>query len=152
MKILQAVFFALFVTSPLQSLLAAVMKTPVDLTGTWSLVSFDILDKDGRKTSWCDGMHGFLTYTKDGYMSASINCDKPSDKSSAHAYGDRLLYAGTFNVVEGPSVVHHVKNANVDTIIGTDLKRKIEHLDKNGLTLSGEFGGNFSIVWKRASQ
>jgi hypothetical protein len=129
---------------------ASEMKVPPGLIGSWSLVTFDIIDKEGHKTPWCEGLSGLLTYNQNGYMSAAINCKSATDQSPAHAYNDQLFYAGHYSIERGPTVIHHVMNASKSSLIGTDLSRKIAYLDKNSLTLTGDFGGSFSIVWKRA--
>ena len=129
---------------------AAEIKVPSDLIGTWSLQTFDIIDKDGKKTPWCEGLTGLLTYNQNGYMSAAINCAKTTDQSPARAYDNQLFYAGHYSMTAGPTVIHHVMNASKGSLIGTDLIRRIAHLDKNSLTLTGDFGGNFSIVWTKA--
>jgi hypothetical protein len=129
---------------------AAPVKTPAELIGTWSLESFVIIDKGGKETPWCEGLSGLLTYTKDGYMSAAINCKSATNTSPAHAYHDRLFYSGFYTVAAGPVLTHHVMNGSENNLIGTELIRRVAKLDKDHLVLTGDFGGNFSIAWTKA--
>jgi hypothetical protein len=148
--ILTSLFVLNFTSARAASNAASELKVPPGLIGTWSLVDFKIIDKDGHQTPWCEGLSGLLTYNQNGYMSAAINCKSATEQSPSHAYNDQLFYAGHYSIEAGSTVIHHVMNACKSSLIGTDLLRKIAHLDKTSLTLTGDFGGKFSIVWKRA--
>ena len=125
---------------------------PPSIVGTWNLESFIRILPQGQEVSWCKGVHGLLSYTDQGYMSAAINCDKdtPPDSPSA-TNNNMLLYAGTYKVnTDKQEVVHHVLNSSALDLIGTDMPRHISKLTSDELVLDGKSQhGKFHIVWKR---
>jgi hypothetical protein len=130
----------------------AFAETP-SVVGTWGLESFVRITDSGKEVSWCKEPHGLLTYTQEGYVSASINCSKdtPADAPS-QKYENRLLYAGTFTQNSKTQITHHVLNSSDLSIIGRELIRDIESIDGNQLVLTGiaaNKAGRFRIVWKR---
>ncbi len=80
---------------------------------------------------------GFIMYTTDGHMSASLmrpirpkfaSTDMMAGASEEHATAAAgyLSYAGTFDVDEANEVVvHHLKIALAPNWIGNDFKRKV---------------------------
>ncbi len=126
------------------------------VVGTWELESFIRIKDDGKEVPWCKNPIGLLTYTADGFMSAAINCakDTPPDAPS-QAYGNRLLYAGTYWIEGLTTVVHLVKNSSDLAIIGKKMPRTIKSISNKELTLEGNAAngnGSFRIVWRRAQR
>jgi len=119
------------------------------IIGTWKLDSFMRITEDKKEIQWCKGVNGFITYTEQGYMSASINCDKDTPEDSpSHPYNNMLLYTANYEIKEN-TVSHHVLNCSQLDLIGKDLPRTAE-ITESTLILTGNSGrGNFRIVWKR---
>ena len=107
------------------------------LVGTWKLVSVSSSTVRGEKTTSGFGEHptGFITYTREGRMSAIIanGGRKPLSVNSrvtarpderAEAYATFLAYAGRYTF-KGDKVVHHVEVASIQNWVGTDLTRSV---------------------------
>lgn len=88
------------------------------LYGTWQLVSFtsEVVGTGERVDYFGKAPHGFLTYGRDGRMSAIIVSDnrpkptdlaKLTDQERAELFKTVIAYGGTFKV-EGSRVVHNV--------------------------------------------
>jgi hypothetical protein len=86
--------------------------------GTWQLVSFtsEVVGTGERVDYFGKAPHGFLTYGRDGRMSAIIVSDnrpkptdlaKLTDQERAELFKTVIAYGGTFKV-EGSRVVHNV--------------------------------------------
>ncbi len=110
---------------------------------------------------------GYILYTTDGHMSASVMRSTRSKFASTDMIGGTpeefataaagyLSYAGTFEVEEANGVVvHHIKTALIPNWVGIDFKRKVildgDKLELRGLTPS-LVGGEKRLVrvmWER---
>ena len=110
---------------------------------------------------------GYIMYTEDGHMSASVMQPTRPKFSSTDAMGGTmeehasaaagyLSYAGTYDTDEENGVViHHIKTALIPNWIGNDFKRKVL-LDQDKLELRALapslVGGEMRLVrvlWKR---
>lgn len=135
------------------------------LVGTWKLVSYINISTDGQKsTPYGEHPSGFLTYTREGRMSAILTAEgrKPLSNADrftvgaaerAEAYSTVTAYAGTYTFT-GDKVVHHVEVASFQNWVGTDLVRFVK-MDGDRLTLRTEpravRGASQSgeLVWQR---
>ena len=138
---------------------------PVPLVGTWRLVSATSTFADGQQNTAPYGQHpkGFITYTRDGRMSAVVSYDgrKPlsGDRASsrvedrAEAYSTSFAYAGRYTYADG-QVTHHVEAATIENWIGTDLVRTVK-IDGNRVSLRTPMrplGGQMQsteLLWER---
>ena len=117
------------------------------LTGTWTLLTYTIINQEGTKLAEPFGPHpqGLLIYTENGFMSGHImsNNRPPSQSHLPHkaspeekilAFDTYLGYCGTYELLQD-RVIHHVTTCHFPNWIGTDLIR-IMQLDGNLLTLT----------------
>ena len=101
------------------------------LVGTWALVSWEFRDADGN-ISYPFGKNasGYLTYTPDGYMSATIvspnrvafasqDVRKATLDEKATAFDTYISYCGTYEV-RGDTVIHHVRASLIPNWVGGD--------------------------------
>lgn len=132
------------------------------LPGTWRLERWELVYADGRPPEYPLGADaiGFLMYTADGYVSASLaraarsKLDAADPLAKARAFDDYFNYAGRY-VVGEDHVIHHIAIATNPALDGLSSRRDAV-LDGDRLTLSG---ADFSaasprtqrIVWRRAS-
>jgi hypothetical protein len=129
------------------------MVTANELVGTWRFVGFKLTDGKGNETfPWTEGSSGYLMYTPDGHMSATItsmvkqNDGPPRPMTTA--------YAGPFECHD-THVLHKVKVSTQPDLVGT-IQRRDAVLDGDRLTLRSTpslFGGPGSkaeLSWKRA--
>src|ERR1700752_526209 len=95
------------------------MLRGVDLIGTWSLVEWTASNVELAKARHPSGPDavGRIIYSGDGYMSAFL--------ARADGVSDALAYAGTWELLGGEEVVHHVTLSRVETFAGTDLVRPV---------------------------
>ena len=111
---------------------------------------------------------GYIMYTTDGHMSASVMRSTRARFASndmmggtpdelAVAAAGYLSYAGMFEVDEANSVVvHHIKTALVPNWVGTDFKRKVildgDKLELRGFTPSLVDGEKrlVRVMWERS--
>jgi hypothetical protein len=135
------------------------------LLGTWRLESWSLLYEDGRPPEFPLGEDavGYLMYTADGHVSASLArarrepLDAASSQSKAQAYDGFFGYAGRFEVREAEStVVHRIELGSSPALSGVVSLRRVQ-LDGDRLTLSGsDFSAasprSHRIVWRRAAQ
>jgi hypothetical protein len=113
------------------------------LYGTWRLVSWirEVVGTGERSEIFGKAPYGFLTYGRDGRMSAMIvrenrpkplNYAKLTDQERIALFTSTIAYGGTFTV-EGSRVVHHVdiswNEAWTDTI-------QVRHFHIDGRTLT----------------
>lgn len=136
-----------------------------DLIGTWKLISAWSTRPSGDRVALY-GEHpiGFLTYTKEGRMSAMLtDSDRPrlssEDRTAAPAaeraaaFSNFSAYAGTFRIENG-HVIHHVEISSLQNWVGTDQVRRMK-LEGNRLTLwppARTLGGEQRVnelVWER---
>ena len=121
--------------------------SPQDFIGAWNLVDWRIEYADGGVTRpFGDAPHGYIVYTADGIMSASIarseraglglaNARSASAEQKAGAFDSYFHYAGPWRI-EGNDVVHAVTMSLNPDMTGTD-QRRLAVFDKAcGLVLS----------------
>ncbi|HEY5827213.1 MAG: lipocalin-like domain-containing protein [Hyphomicrobiaceae bacterium] len=131
------------------------------LIGTWRLERWEIVYEDGRPPECPLGAdaEGFLIYTADGHVSATLaRRSRPrladDDGAKARAYQAYFGYAGRYEVRDG-AVVHHIAIAPDPALTGaTTLRNAV--LDGDRLTLSGpDFAAgsprSHRILWRRAA-
>jgi hypothetical protein len=130
MKILRVLGF-LFLLSGVNA--SAVDKE--DLYGTWRLVS-DVrqdVSTGVRTDNLGKSPHGFLSYGRDGRMSAIVVADgrpkpadlaKLSDPDRAALFKTMISYGGTFSF-DGKIVTHHVDISWNENWTGTDQIRNV---------------------------
>ena len=118
------------------------------LIGAWHLVSCTMALADGsidypfgRQPS------GAILYTPDGWMSAHL-----IDRDAAQGAEPRPHYSGyfgPFSLSETENlVVHHVRGASDDRIVGDQPRRY--RIDGDTLTLTaGVAGAAIEVIWKR---
>ena len=105
-----------------------------DLYGTWRLMSFMQQSNGGEKTEFLGkSPHGFLSYGRDGRMSAMIVKDErppvadpanPTDAELAGLFNTMFAYGGTFTF-DGKQVTHHVDISWNGSWTGTDQVRDV---------------------------
>ena len=115
------------------------------LLGTWSLKSWIASDDKGNKIyPLSENAKGFIMYTGDGYMSATImNPDMMQNLSSGMSLktigsggGSYLSYAGSYSI-EGDVATHHVEIACIPEMIGTKQLRYFK-VEGDTLTINSE--------------
>ena len=101
-----------------------------DLYGTWRLLSFTrrVVATGEMSDLLGKAPHGFLSYGRDGRMSAILAKDgrpKPADMAKltgeerAELFSTMIAYAGTFTI-DGKTVTHHVDISWNENLTGTD--------------------------------
>lgn len=107
------------------------------LVGTWRLVSWESRDDDGRVSyPFGHDVAGYLIYTDDGYMSATLMpANRPLFASGdilrgtvaeqAQAAVTCIAYAGPYEVHE-KSVIHHVEASLFPNWVGGAQERTYE--------------------------
>ena len=134
--------------------------TARDLIGGWRLESWALVAEDGRPAECPLGRDavGFILYTADGHMSATLMragrrpMASVADVEKAKAFDDCFAYAGRYEVREGVAY-HSIEVATNPALAGITSSRHIL-LDGDRLTLSGP---DFSpgaprfhrIIWRR---
>jgi hypothetical protein len=115
---------------------ATMNQNKESIVGTWKLLSYWNVSSSGERSApYGEHPTGFITYTRDGHMSAIISADgrKPMstlDRFSAGteervaAFSTFLAYAGTYTFT-GDKVVHHVQAAWLQSWVGTDVVRQV---------------------------
>jgi hypothetical protein len=107
-----------------------------DLYGTWRLLSFTqrVVATGEKSDVLGKAPHGFLSYGRDGRMSAILVKDgrfKPADMAKvtgeerAELFSTMIAYAGTF-IFDGKTVTHHVDISWNENFTGTDQVRHIK--------------------------
>ncbi len=146
--------------------LSTLMAQSPDLAGTWRLVTCSAKLDSGERIANPYGPNpkGFLTYTRDGRMSAILSYGgrKPlstadrllsSPEEQASAFATFFAYAGRYTIQSG-RVTHHVEIASVENWVNTDLVRSLK-LEGDRLTLTTPptpVGGKMQtteLVWER---
>ena len=106
-----------------------------DLYGTWRLLSFTqrVVATGEKSDVFGKAPHGFLSYGRDGRMSAILAKDgrpKPTDMAKltgeerTELFNTVIAYAGTFTF-DGKTVTHHVDISWNENWTGTDQVRNI---------------------------
>jgi len=137
------------------------------LVGTWKLLSASLSTAGGERNDAPFGPSptGFLTYTREGRMSAMISYGgrKPLSVSDwslaavdekAEAFGTFLAYSGRYTLTED-QVIHHVEISSLQNWVNTDLVRLIKfQVDRIILatppTSINEKIQTWELVWERA--
>jgi hypothetical protein len=131
------------------------------LIGTWQLERWEIVYEDGRPAECPLGEDavGYLIYTGDGYVSASLAraerapLDAGDASSKARAFDAYFGYAGRYEV-RGGVAVHRIAIAPNPALTGVETLRNVS-LEGERLVLSGpDFSAasprSHRIVWRRA--
>jgi len=137
------------------------------LLGAWQLLGWEIAESnsDKRLFPFGDNPQGLITYTADGWMSATVSCRQRNKLSTegglrnlpaqllAEAYKSYFHYAGTYQL-QSDRVIHAVTTALNPNMVGTEQVRFFDISD-GVLTLRGEepCGSNFryhTLRWQRA--
>jgi hypothetical protein len=127
------------------------------LYGTWRLVSWtrEVVGTGERTEIFGKAPQGFLTYNRDGRMSAIIvreNRPKPTDltkltdQERAELFKSMVAYAGTFKV-EGSRVVHNVDISWNENWTGTAQVRSFR-IEGRTLTIRTEPAGTV-LIWEK---
>jgi len=106
-----------------------------ELYGTWRLLSFTqrVVATGEKSDVFGRASHGFLSYGRDGRMSAILAKDgrpKPTDMAKltteerTELFNTVIAYAGTF-AFDGKTVTHHVDISWNENWTGTDQVRNI---------------------------
>lgn len=136
--------------------------TEQDLIGAWRLESWALVYEDGRPPEHPLGRdaRGFILYTADGHMSATLARARRTPFAAgdaaekAQAYDDAFAYAGRY-VVRDEVAYHSIEVATNPALAGITSMRHIL-LDGNRLTLSGpdfspEAPRFHRIIWRRVA-
>jgi hypothetical protein len=122
---------------------------PENFVGTWKLVDWRIEYSDGSVTRpFGEGAHGYIIYSADGTMTASIakanpptlrHRQRPQCQRGPEDRGVRQLfhYAGPWRI-EDDEVVHSVTMSLNPDMTGTEQRRLAVFDDADGLTLSAK--------------
>ncbi|MEA5621831.1 lipocalin-like domain-containing protein [Nostoc sp. UHCC 0251] len=140
-------------------------KVKNQLVGTWRLLSYEIQDTEGQ-VSYPYGQDaiGYLVYTHDGFMSATLtNKQRPrfisedpiggSLEEKAQATQTYLAYCGRYEIQDN-QVVHHIEASLFPNWIGVDQQRFFE-FEKDRLLLKTPpllVGGKRRVaylIWER---
>lgn len=120
---------------------------PEDFLGTWNLVDWRIEYSDGGITRpFGEGARGYIIYTADGIMTASIargeraafgiaNARNASAEQKAGAFDSYFHYAGPWRI-EGEDVVHTVTMSLNPDMTGSEQRRLAVFDNAGGLELS----------------
>lgn len=121
--------------------------SPDQFIGSWHLVDWRIEYSDGGITRpFGEGAHGYIVYTADGIMTASIaksarppfgmaNARNASAEQKSEAFDSYFHYAGPWRI-DGDDVVHEVTLSLNPDMTGTDQRRHAQFHGDGELTLS----------------
>ncbi len=136
--------------------------------GAWQLVDWRIEYSDGGVTRPFDeGAHGYIVYSADGTMTASIaktarppfgiaNARNATAEQKAAAFDTYFHYAGLWRI-EDEEVVHQVTMSLNPGMTGTEQRRLAVFDGSGGLTLSAHEGlkdgasRHHILQWKSAN-
>ena len=134
--------------------------------GTWKLVSVSSSTVSGERndTPFGPSPAGFLTYTRDGRMTAIISYGGRKQLSSsdsrsapaeeqAEAFRTFVAYAGRYTL-NGDKVIHHVEISSIQDWVDTDLIRSIRFEGERIALVAPptSVGGKiqtFNLIWQR---
>jgi hypothetical protein len=137
-----------------------------DLYGTWRLLSYSqrVLATGEASAFFGNAPHGFLTYGRDGRMSAIITKDgrpklsdmpKATAEERAELFNTMAAYAGTFTL-DGNTVTHHVDISWNEHWTGSDQVRNLrlegDQLYISSNPLPNDIDGNVivaELVWEK---
>ncbi len=121
------------------------------LIGAWQLVSCTMESADGS-IDHPFGLQpgGAILYTPDGWMSAHL-IDRGGAASDAASSPHYSGYFGPFSLSEVDSIViHHVRGASDERIVGDQQRRY--RIDGDTLILTAAMAGaTIEVIWKRAA-
>jgi len=134
------------------------------LVGTWKLVSASSRDTSGNLNEPPYGLNptGFLTYTKDGRVTALISHGgrKPLSakpplllEQQAEAFKTFLAYGGHYRL-DGDKVVHSIEISSVQNYVNKELVRTLKFQDDEIVLLTPPtmVNGKMQIIelsWRR---
>ena len=122
---------------------------PENFVGTWKLVDWRIEYSDGSVTRpFGEGAHGYIIYSADGTMTASIakatrppfgiaNARNANAAQKIEAFDSYFHYAGPWRIADD-EVVHSVTMSLNPDMTGTEQRRLAVFDDADGLTLSAK--------------
>lgn len=122
---------------------------PENFIGTWKLVDWRIEYSDGGVTRpFGEGAHGYIIYSADGTMTASIakafrppfgiaNARNASSVQKAEAFDSYFHYAGPWQI-DGEDVVHSVTLSLNPDMTATEQRRHAQFHANGELTLSAK--------------
>ena len=136
--------------------------------GTWQLVSCEIKDENGQ-SSYPFGQNplGFLIYTPDGHISATLmraerhkfesaDIAAASTDEQVIAFQTYLAYCGKYEIQDN-KIIHHIETSLFPNWVGVKQERFFE-FKENQLTLSTPpllMNGKQQVgcvIWKKASK
>jgi hypothetical protein len=135
-----------------------------EIVGSWRLERYEAGTSTGE-TAYPLGKDadGYLVYTADGHMSATLTRRGRSPFADAtrsgattqekvRAYDDYVAYAGRYEIRDD-TVVHHVDCALFPNWVGQPLERFFERHGDTLIITTGAFGAfaEHRLVWKRAT-
>jgi len=132
------------------------------LVGMWRLVSYETIERDGRRGKPYGDAVGRLEYDDRGNMAgqlmrpgrARVEIGEGAAQQVRAAYLGYIAYFGTYDVAaDGASVVHHVEGALNPEWVGGDQLRALR-FEGERLVLSADVvkGGHtvtHTLTWER---
>lgn len=134
--------------------------------GAWRLVSYESRKADGSVSyPFGEDPVGYILYTQDGYMSATImRANRPNFSSEdskevtagekAAAFDTYISYAGRYEIM-GENIIHHAEVSLIPGWTGSEQER-FWHLEGDRLSLrtppmlqGGKLRTSY-LVWERA--
>jgi hypothetical protein len=134
----------------------------MEITGTWTLESWDRIDADGSTSNpFGSGPTGLLVYTPDGNMAVmmaaadrpKLDTDDPvggSMEARAGAYSTCLAYVGRYRL-DGKSVIHELETSLFPNWSGTQQVRPFVLDDKRLILQVRDADDRLTseIAWRR---
>jgi len=134
------------------------------LIGAWRLITVEDHDGQGNVSHpYGERALGFLIYHPDGYMSANVMAAErprlatrarpfeltPEDAASVlRTMGS--AYAGTYELRDPTTVIHHVQAALIPNMIGEDEVRPFELIGDRLYVYTLRPPGKTCAIWQRA--
>jgi hypothetical protein len=141
----------------------APQTTASDFIGTWKLVDYSFLHKDGTvEKPWGDHVVGYLLYSAEGYMSGNLSPAgrrhniEATDSQKRNRKRDYIAYAGPYTV-DGNTVTHHVEVSLFPNWLGT---AQLRYHKREGNTLilrtppipSGDGVVAVQLTWEKVTK
>jgi hypothetical protein len=133
------------------------------LVGTWKLVSASSTTPAGerRETPYGANPAGFLTYTREGRVTAMISNDGRKSLSfgggtleeQAQAFQTFLAYAGRYSF-SGDKVTHQIEISSIQNYVGKNLVRSVRFEDDRIILVTPPTPVNgkvqtVELIWQR---
>jgi len=120
------------------------------LIGTWTLAEYFVCDAAGGETRWDGPLKGALSYSDDGHVSALVDRSAPGDDEAASERAQlRAWYKGAYEIADGGTVIHVVRECSDPARIGEKLIRHYR-FENGNLILSGQgMSAQVRLVWKK---